>query len=208
METAPLDLGTMPGTADGAPANPEKPGTDKIGALVSDLAQQHGAGQPVVADVPKRPRGRPALHGRYSKANGSDGKNPVPESVVSVPMDGNEAVALPEPDKPRVRMPDGVLKRCLKNLLGTVDAWRVNRRLAKAAKLGLAKEIAEPLAESARLDEGTKDSVAELIPLAFSEWGIDPNVSPTAALIVLASTQLLAEFDSNRTMEKLAKEKR
>src|SRR5467141_994095 len=86
METIP---GT-PGTELASPlaAQTEQPGPDsqvaaRTDGLAASLAIEHGAetgvapGRENSGAAPKGRPGRPPVHGRYSKANGSDGKNPV-----------------------------------------------------------------------------------------------------------------------------------
>ena len=53
------------------------------------------------------------------------------------------------------------------------------------------------------MSAGRKDMVGKLTPLCLAEWGADNLVSPTAALVTLASISLLA---STRAMQAFQEE--
>lgn len=49
-------------------------------------------------------------------------------------------------------------------------------------------EEAAPLIRACAIPPEQKDLIAELLPLAMEEWGLDPSVSPTACLCGIAGT--------------------
>jgi len=189
------------------------PATDGNGpapviGLAADLAAKHGAeGQPgVAADKPKdKPerRGRPATHGLYSKAAGSNGKNPV-KPIGQGALAQTEAQPLPPV---RRSIPPGLLARVTKQALSTAENFALLKLATVAAKAGLDKEDIEPQIKQAALGEENKAILADLAPHICDEWGIDPELSPSVMAGIILVPYVGSFGMALFTLSKLATEK-
>jgi hypothetical protein len=73
---------------------------------------------------------------------------------------------------------------------GTLAAerWGLTQVQAAATAAEVKPEEAAPLIRACAIPGEQKDLIAELLPLAMEEWGLDPSVSPTACLCGIAGT--------------------
>ena len=176
--------------------------------LAANIAAQHGAGPGAPAspenpaDHTKRP-GRPPTHGRYSKAAGSDGKNPVPLPG-SDTLPAVEEQALAQPD---VTIPPDLFGKVISEAL-TLGENFAAYKIGSVGKLaGLTAAEMEPHLTQTRLGESRKQLIGELSPLVLQEWGLDPRLSPSVAVGFLLGPVALAAVSAYFTLAKLATEK-
>lgn len=191
----------------GQPGAPDAPGARTDG-LAAALAAEHldpagaGGGQDGPGGLKRRP-GRPPIHGRYSQAAGSDGKNPVP-----LPGEGALEPAQVEPAGPaRVSIPPDLLSKIVKEALGTAEAFAGSKLEAVALQAGLKREEIAPQLHRTQIPEERKDLVAELTPLALEELGADAKVSPSVAIGLMLGPWVLASVSAYTTLSRLAAEK-
>lgn len=147
----------------------------------------------------------------YSRENGSDGKRRV---AVDFPGEGaapagGEIPPAPEsaPVAPRVRLPPDLLSRVIAEGIGAVESFAASRITSAATAAGLtAEEIAPQLAQT-QLGEKRKALIGELVPLAFQEWGVDPELSPTLAIGLMVVPWGFGAFSAYAQLSALAVEK-
>lgn len=199
METPLPAEAAQPGQPDG-----DSPGTDGLAAA---LAVEHGAqpgngpdqGNP--ADNPEKRRpGRPLIHGLYSKAAGSDGKNPV-RATGETQMGANQVDGGPVP---RVVIPPGLLSSVIQETLTLSETFAQSKLEEKALAAGLSQAEIEPQLKRAALGPGRKKLLGDLTPLIAKEWGIDPEISPTAAALTLLVPPMFGAASAYMTLSKLA----
>jgi|SRR6185369_5637307 len=175
--------------------------------LSAEVLAEHlqPAGDAIGGDEARR-RGRPPIHGMYSRAAGSDGKHPAA-------LPGNEPLPTPEVDlgtvgpSPRVSIPPDLLTKVIQESL-TLGESGIAHALEGQGKLaGLTVEEIAPQLKRAELGERRKQLVAELAPYAAQEWGLDSEVSPTVAIGLLLVPWSLGAFMAYVTLAGLAKEK-
>lgn len=77
----------------------------------------------------------------------------------------------------------------------------------KGKAAGLSTAEIEPQLKQAALGESQKNLVGELMPYALKEWGMNPEVSPTAAIAIILGPWATASSSALMTLTKLAKEK-
>src|SRR5258706_8139859 len=189
-------------------AGPEiEPGarTDGLAAAVSVEHQPETPSNGNAGDGaanPKRP-GRPPTHGRYSKAAGSDGKNPVTVNGTE-PVSEIQAQALPET---RVVIPPDLVSQVVQEGL-TLGEKFAAFKLTHVAKLaGLTQSEIETQLEQGQLGDSRKKLISDLTPYVFEEWGIDPELSPTTAILLLVGPVAFATVTAYWSLAKLAEKK-
>lgn len=130
------------------------------------------------AATPPRGPGRPAVHGLYSKAAGSDGKKPVrPPTVAEVERakPAADSVGLSETD----------VRELAGELLALCDDTAAGWLRIQAAKAKVPDADAEKIISASRLGDRRTKWIAKLIPACVKEWGIEGQVSPTTALALM-----------------------
>ncbi len=181
-------------------------------AKTDGLAAAIAAG-PATSTVPAPARnvgGRPPTHGLYSKAAGSNGKNPVkpagsaPVAGVAKPVAVLEA---PTEAPPRVAIPADLLSRVVKEALTLTENTISNAIEGKAKGAGLTAEEIAPQMKQARLGEDRKQLLAELAPYIAQEHGLDPELSPTLAASLILGPWAFGAYTSFATLATLAKER-
>lgn len=187
------------------------------GGLAADIANEFGAvgaaGAAATAAKPKNKGGRPPIHGRYAKAAGSDGKNPVPDA-------GPGTVAADEMESgggAGVVVPPDVLAGIVRSSLEAVSGSVVDLIRKAGAGAGLTADELRPQLERAQIGDRRIDVLVSLAPDICREWGLDPSLSPsTAAGLILApwgfgaytAFTTLAKIAKDREARELAKEKK
>jgi hypothetical protein len=197
-----------------APApGPESPVSGSADGLATGLATKFGAGpgQAAGSAAPVGPgsspggarRGRPPVHGLYSKAAGSDGHRPA---VLPGP-DQVGAAQVEIPGDTRVSIPEDVLSSLVVETLGAGEEFASLKLLQIAGKAGLTPGEIGPQLERARLGDRRKGIIADLVPYALQEWGLDPQISPTAAIGLVLGPWAFASVSAYFTLAGLAAEK-
>ena len=190
-----------------AETNPQQPSEAELFKLAAETAAKHGAdGSGIVppSEQPKR-RGRPPIHGRYSKAFGSDGKKPVPLQGIPDTSAETEPVEMGgDPEMPYDFPPD-LLPDTAREICSIVEEGVQGLLRSKQRALKLNLPEADAVIESCAMGEGRKDFIAKLSPYVMQEWGLQPKVSPTVA--VLFSFALFGKniFASIKALEAAAK---
>jgi hypothetical protein len=192
-----------PGTQESpGPLTPD-PGSD---GLAADLAVEHGAGPGADSSQgnPGKPAkgkpGRPIIHGKYSQANGSDGKNPV-QTVGGEPIPALEVDGGPEST---IVLPPHLLAECVQEALTIVEGVTQTKVEAVAVRAGLTPAEVQPYLREAIIGDKRKALLGKLTPLIFREWGMDANVSPTAAAVTLLVPYMGAAALSYISLARLA----
>lgn len=192
----------------------EHEGSARTDGLAAEIAAQTGAGTapgPVQGVATGGTRGRPPKHGGYSKANGSDGKRRV---SVDFPGEGARdnsgeipAGQLESRPERSVVIPADLLSKVIGEGLHFVESYAQGkiRTVAQAAGLTDA-EIAPQLAQ-AELGERRKGMVAELVPMAMQEHGMETSMSPTTAILLLMAPWGFGASSAYLELAKLAAEK-
>jgi len=166
------------GTAEGSFREPSDGG---LGELVAAVATEHGAGTGA-AGAGKPPAkgkgGRPPIHGKYSRANGSDGKH-----AVVLPGEAPvEPVEVVDDLEPEFGLPPDLVREFVDEGLGEAGEYLRARLESAAKRANIPDDEAEPLIRSASLGETKRRLIAKATPYALREHGIDPQVSPTACI--------------------------
>jgi len=200
METALPEAASQPGT-EGQPAQ-------RTDGLAASLAVECGAptgaasAPEIPGKPPKRP-GRPPIHGLYSKAAGSDGHRPAP-------LPGSDPVSPAEVEMPgetRVSVPPDVLAEVLTGALTLGEEFAAWKMQDIASRAGLEPgEINTQLAR-AQIGPQRREIVSKLTPLALQEWGIDPQISPTACIGITLAPWVFATVTAYFTLAGLAAER-
>jgi len=151
---------------------------------------------------PKRP-GRPPIHGRYSQAAGSDGKNPIPLPGSGALQEVETAAAA----QPRVTLPPDLVTKVVFETLTLGENFAGNKVEAVAVLAGLTTTEIEPQLKQVLLGKERKQLVADLTPFAMKEWGMDPEMSPTAAIGLLLGPWAFGAVTAYLTLAKLAEQK-
>lgn len=195
MET-PLPPPVEPPSSSGEPVAR----TDGLAASLAPGASPPGH----LAAGPEKSRGgRPPTHGRYSKAMGSNGKNPAKAP-------GPSPLGPPPPDldaPPRVGLPPDMLIRVVKESLSLVENALANAIEGKARAAGLSAGEIAPQVQQARLGEARKQMVADLSPLVAEELGLDPQLSPSLAVCLVLAPWAFGSATAYLTLATLAKER-
>src|SRR6266850_809133 len=197
QETAPAGSQSQPGSK-----------TDGLAASVAiEHVESHGTNKGAESPLGSAKRiGRPPVHGRYSRAAGSDGKNPVPmPGPESLPAPEVTGLA-PEPEA-RIVIPPDLLSEVVRETLNLAEVFASTRIEAAALKAGLTQGDISPQLRQAALGDRRKELIGKLTPLALEEWGMDPELSPTAAIGVMLLPWAFAATSAYYTLAKLAAEK-
>jgi len=197
---------TLPGEA--SQAGPESQPPARTDGLAAAVAVEHNAesGSEGGALGSGKRMGRPPVHGRYSKAAGSDGKNPVP-------LPGAEAISAPEANgfapepASRVIIPPDLFAQVVQESLTLAETFASTKLEAVAHKAGLTQGDITPQLRQAALGDRRKEIIGKLAPMALEEWGLDPELSPTAAIGVLLVPWAFGATSAYWTLAKLAAEK-
>ena len=178
-----------------------EPGSVTSG-LAAEVAAETEAGPAPgggVATPGGRRPGRPPIHGLYSKAAGSDGKNPVvppgPATVDSAPLAS------------RVVVPPHLLSSVVQKALKLTELGLQRAIEGKAILAGLTPADIDPQLQRATLPDESRELVAELTPLALQEWGMDVNVSPSVCIGLILLPWLTGSGMAYWTLASLAKER-
>lgn len=194
------------------PAAPPAPGAESpapapTDGLAARLALESGAAGTLAGPEsgPRtfRPIGRPPIHGLYSRAAGSDGKHPV-----SPPgADSLESPQVETPGTTRVSVPPDVVSKVASTTLCGLESFAQWKIAEMGKRAGLSTGEINPQLAQAQIGESQKALVGELAPLALQEWGLDPQISPTAAIAVVLGPWLFASASAYWTLAALAAEK-
>jgi len=76
-----------------------------------------------------------------------------------------------------------------------------------ALQAGLTRSEITPQLDQALMGDKRKALVGELAPLVAQEWGVDPQLSPTAAVGLVLGPWLFATLTAYGTLARLATEK-
>lgn len=101
-------------------------------------------------------------------------------------------------------VPADLLARCFQQALTFVELYTQSKIEEVALKAGLTKAEIIPQLQQAQLPPDRKVLMGELLPLVLEEWGIDPQLSPTAALLGLTIPYAFAASSAYMTLAKLA----
>lgn len=192
-----------------APNAPLDNGNGNSSGLAAVIASRHGAGSaesngnPDSAVEPKRGPGRPPTHGLYSKAAGSNGKNPAK-------VDGTKPLEKTADDvRPvvRARVPAGLLSRVVQESITVTEKTAQFILAGQAKKAGLESAEIDPQLKQAEFGEGRKKLLGDLAPYVCEEWGIDPEMSPTLAACLIVGPWIGGMTASYLALASLAKEK-
>lgn len=190
----------------GAPSpSPEKPVAPVGGGIAAQLAAQDGLTAPPSPVTPKR-LGRPPTHGRYTRAAGSDGKNPVAPAAAPAALQAEGVDPSPGPDAD-VSLPPDLLAKVVSEGLGAAEAFAAGKIESAARMAGLTADEIAPQLDQARIGDKRKQLVGELTPLALQEWGVDPKMSPSGAIMLILGPWAVGAFTSYKTLAALAEEK-
>lgn len=181
-----------------------------VGGLAAGLAAEHGATNLPSAspagpvEPPRNKGGRPPIHGRYSKAAGSDGHKPAPLPRPE-PVEAPQADAEPAAG---VVVPPDLLSKVVSELLGTGEAYAQNKIAGVAVQSGLTMGEVAPQLKQAAMGEKRKETIGQLTPLMLEEWGINPKMSPTVAVCALLGPWALAAGSAYLTLADLAAQRK
>jgi hypothetical protein len=198
----PLSTSTSPpGEASSSPA--------KTDGLAATIAAGTAGGAPSPAPA-RNVGGRPPIHGRYSKAAGSDGKNPVKVGRASPVAQVGNGLAQPEnpvETPPRVVIPEYLLARVVKEALTLTENAVSNAIEGKARAAGLTDEEIATQIGQAQLGEDRKQLVAELMPFVLEEYGVNSQLSPTLAVSLVLAPWAFGSYTAFTTLSALARER-
>jgi hypothetical protein len=173
-------------------------------AVEENVPSESAGGGQAAGEASKR--GRPAIHGRYSQAAGSDGHRPAPTTIpVEFPQAGGNSQEVPV--APRIVVPADLLSRVIREGINGGEGFAANKIETVAKKAGLSREEIAPQLAQVALGEDRKQLVADLVPLAIKEWGLDPEMSPTAALLLLLGPWAFGAMTAYAELARLAAEK-
>jgi hypothetical protein len=195
-------------------AGPENGPGARTDGLAAAIAGEFGAGPGAPGSDPGaggRKRGRPPVHGGYSQANGSDGKRRVPVDFPGEIPPGNAGEiprgALENRPAPRVVVPPDLLAKVIREGLDFGERFAATKLGTVAQAAGLTPDDVAPQLAQAQLGETRKGLVAELTPLALQEWGVDAEMSPTCALLLLLGPWAFGAWSAYGELARLAQEK-
>lgn len=202
METPKTPPAQTPSTGSGNAAP-----TDGLAATIAGGAA--GQQPPATAGDPpaKNKGGRPAIHGAYSKAAGSNGKNPVKPLAPSPGGNPTPTPAVAPPAPPRVVIPQDLLSKVVQSTITLVENGLANAIEGKAIRAGLTPAEIDPQLSLAQLPVAEKKLVGDLAPYVAQEWGLDPNLSPTVAVAMILTPWGFGALTAFLTLSTLAKEK-
>jgi hypothetical protein len=111
------------------------------------------------------------------------------------------------PGEKRVALPPDMVTRLVQETLTLGENFAAYKLQAISGKAGLTPGEIQPQLERALLGDQRKAFVAELTPYALQEWGVDPQISPTAAIGLVLGPWLFASVSAYWTLASLAAEK-
>ncbi len=161
----------------------------------------------------KRGRGRPPIHGRYSRENGSDGKTPVAVSPVPPVVPPSNVIPLPAATDPAGA--SLFRKAAVAAVKGVLAVFKQIIRI-KAGAAGLDKEFTEKALRTAEPDPEVLSDFNESLELVMrkhnvapknsEEWALAINAGRLAAPFLLLFTTFNAEIERKRAMENSRRE--
>jgi hypothetical protein len=111
------------------------------------------------------------------------------------------------PLEPRVAIPPDLVTQLIGETLSLGENYATFKIQAVAQAAGLSRGEINPQLQRAMIGEKRKQIVADLTPLALQEWGLDPQISPTAAIGLMLGPWLFASCSAYFTLAALAAEK-
>lgn len=92
--------------------------------------------------------------------------------------------------------------------MGVAEKSVQNGISAKAIEAGLTPDDIEPQLTQAEIGPENGEILAELAPLIMEEWGLDPQVSPTACAALILLPWAVSSAAAYIAIADLAKERR
>lgn len=182
----------------------DKPQDNDLLKLANDVAAVHSDGN-AGGPLPSRPRGRPPKHGRYSKAAGSDGKNPVALPSADDPVE-NSGEGVPSGDGGLSGMPPEMVAEVAKPCWEAFDNFLKAGNRAKTANFPPElKERVEEVISGSGFSPNQIETVSKLTPMVLDEWGMGDAASPTVAVGLIVGSVILNSFRSSKALEEIAK---
>lgn len=209
METKPTVEEPLPQSAEQTSQPSGK--SESVVGVAAAVAAQHGAGTDPGNGKSSGEaggsgkRGRPVVHGLYSKAMGSDGKNPVRQAGPGTVVQDKGSDLPPRVEK--VVVPAELLAEVVQEALTTTEEFVGCQMEDVGKKAGLTIQEIEPQLKQGKMGEKRKALLGKLTPLALKEHGLDAEVSPTVAIGVIFVPWALSAGTAYMTLARLAREK-
>ncbi len=127
-----------------------------------------------------------------------------------MPAPGQEPVSEPEsaPDtRLSVVVPPELFSKVVQEGLTAGELFAQGKLESAALLAGLTRSEITPQLDQALMGDKRKALVGELAPLVAQEWGVDPQLSPTAAVGLVLGPWLFATLTAYGTLARLATEK-
>lgn len=107
----------------------------------------------------------------------------------------------------RVTLPPDLLTKVVQEGLTAAEALISSKIEGQALRAGLTHADIAPQLEQTKLGDRRRAIVAELVPLALAEHGLDPEMSPTTALGLVLVPWGFGAYTAYAELGKLAAEK-
>ena len=104
-------------------------------------------------------------------------------------------------------IPPDLLSQIVSETLGLGENFAAYKLAAIASKAALTPSEIRPQLDRTLIGDKRKAIIGELTPLALQEWGIDPKLSPTAAIGLMLGPWVLASVSAYFTLASLAAER-
>jgi hypothetical protein len=106
-----------------------------------------------------------------------------------------------------VVIPPDLLAKVVQEGLTAGELFAQGKLETVAVRAGLTKTEILPQLKQAEIGDKRKALVGELAPLVAQEWGVDPQLSPSAAVAVVLGPWVFASVSAFFTLARLAEEK-
>ena len=107
----------------------------------------------------------------------------------------------------RVVIPPDLLSQVIQEGLTFGESFAQSRIEGVAKLAGLSQGEINPQLRQAEIGSSRKELVAKLMPMALQEWGLDAEMSPTAAIGVLLVPWGFGALTAYLTLAKLAEDR-
>jgi hypothetical protein len=107
----------------------------------------------------------------------------------------------------RIGIPPDLLSKLVSAGLSGLEGYAHDKIRLVGAAAGLEQHEIQPQLARAQLPTDKKHLVGDLAPLVLQEWGVDPEISPTAAVLGLVGPWMFASWSAFSTLRELALER-
>ena len=111
------------------------------------------------------------------------------------------------PGETRVSIPPDLLSKIVGETLNVAEQFASLKLCQIAQRAGLQQKDITPQLAQAAIGERRKQIVADLTPLALQEWGLDPQISPTAAILLILGPWMFSATSAWLSLASLAAER-